>query len=339
MNNHTKTTQPMRIRNYLLIVAATSLFASCSTSEFMMVSEGESFDALSKITDNEYPSFDCHGGNMGQNLVYTVREKDGSYNIYMKDNVLSRATIQKTYGTGINVSPAICDANGKIAFQFYDKNNFDIYYVDAKKGKAITQVTYTDENEYNPAWSDDGTMIIFEKGAPPRSFIQAKDKNNKSLQYSLVQVTKNQLWLKNLQTGELKMLGEGSFPSISPDGKWIAFIKYDLNKQKTAEVGTLWIMTIDGDSPRQLTTPDLGYATRPNWSPDGTKLVFQLTKKNKQDFDIYTIDINGENLRQHTTNPANDFSPYWSKDNFIYFSSDRGAKKGMFQIWRFKIEE
>jgi len=101
----------------------------------------------------------------------------------------------------------------------------------------------------------------------------------------------------------------------------------------------LWIMTIDGDSPRQLTTPDLGYATRPNWSPDGTKLVFQLTKKNKQDFDIYTIDINGENLRQHTTNPANDFSPYWSKDNFIYFSSDRGAKKGMFQIWRFKIEE
>jgi TolB protein len=135
------------------------------------------------------------------------------------------------------------------------------------------------------------------------------------------------------------MIGEGSFPSISPDGNMIAFIKYDLNKQKNAEVGTLWIMTIDGDAPRQLTTPDLGYATRPKWNPDGTQIVFQLTKKNKTDSDIYTIDINGENLKQHTNNPANDFSPFWSNDGYIYFSSDRGAKKGEYQIWRFKIEE
>jgi len=323
------------VSDFLLIIIA----YGCTTTTYLIVSEGESFNALTKITDNENPCFDSDGGSEGTNLVFTVREKDGSYNIYMKDNVLSRATIQKTYGTNLNVSPAVCVAKGKIAFQYYDKNNFDIYYVDAYKGKAITQVTYTDENEYNPSWNPEGTIIIFEKGAQPRSFIAVSEKNNKAAIYNLVTVTKNQIWLKNLVTGELKMIGEGSFPSISPDGNMIAFIKYDLNKQKNAEVGTLWIMTIDGDSPRQITTSDLGYAIRPKWSPDGTQIVFQLTKKNKTDSDIYTIDVNGENLKQHTNNPADDFSPFWSSDGYIYFSSDRGAKKGEYQIWRFKIEE
>jgi hypothetical protein len=36
--------------------------------------------------------------------------------------------------------------------------------------------------------------------------------------------------MKNLETGELKMLGEGSFPVISPDMTKIACVKYDLNK-------------------------------------------------------------------------------------------------------------
>ena len=57
-------------------------------------------------------------------------------------------------------------------------------------------------------------------------------------------------------------------------------------------------MSIDGDSPRQLTNSDLGYATFPNWSPDGKYIVFQLSKKNKEDADIYTIDVDGEYLKQ-----------------------------------------
>ncbi|MDD4087095.1 MAG: hypothetical protein PHP48_07605, partial [Bacteroidales bacterium] len=215
----------------------------------------------------------------------------------------------------------------------------DIYYVDAFEGKAITQITYTDENEYNPSWSKDGKLVIFEKGAPPRLYIKVKRNAMRAAQYTRLAVTKNQIWIKNLETGELKMLGEGSFPVISPDGKEIAYVKYDLNKRKTEETGTIWIMSIDGDSPKQLTDNQIGYATNPNWSPNGEKLVFNLTKNNKEDSDIYTINTNGENLKQFTTNKSNDFSPYWSSDDFIYFSSDRGSKKGNYQIWRFKIKE
>lgn len=320
-------------------VFAIMMMAGCAASKFSMISEGESFDALSKITDSEKPSIDPHGGDENSNLVFSSKEHDGSYNIYLKDNVLSRAVIQKTTGDNFNLAPNYSAANKKIVFQYFDKTNFDIYYVDAFEGKAITQVTYTDDNEYNPKWSSDGKLIVFEKGAPPKSHIQVTKNTLKAAQYTNLNVTKNQIWLKNIETGELKMLGEGSFPVISPDGKHIAFVKYDLNKRKTEETGTIWIMSINGDSPKQLTDAQTGYATRPSWDPKGDRIVFQLTKNNKADADIYAINTNGESLKQLTTNKSDDFSPYWSADNYIYFSSDRGTKKGHYQIWRFKMTD
>lgn len=310
---------------------------NCSPKVYQMTSEGESFDALSQITESDKPVFYPTGGDFGDNLVFTVKEDDGSYNIYMKEKVLSKAMTQKTSGQNINLAPTYCAANSRIAFQYFDKTNYDIYYIEAGKGKAITQVTNTDEDEYNPSWSPDGNLLIFEKGSTPRTYIQVTQRATK-VQYKGVAVSKNQVWMKDLKTKELKMLGVGSFPKISPDGKNIAFVKYDLDKSKSKETGTLWTMTIDGDSQKQITNVNLGYATSPNWSPDGKNLIFQLTKKNKEDSDIYVIDTNGENLRQYTVNKSNDFAPVWTVDDFVYFCSDRGAKVNKYQIWRFKMK-
>lgn len=320
----------------VLSILSTAIMIGCSsTKTYLLTSEGESFDSLTKITDNARPSIDPHGGDLNKNLVFSGQENDGTYNIYLKDNVLSKAIIKKTSGNSFNLSPNYCSANNKIVFQYFDNTNFDIYYVDAYGGKAITQITNTDENEYNPSWSKDGKRIIFEKGGPPKLYIKVTQRTYKAARYSGISVTNNQIWLKNIETGELKMLGEGSFPSFSPDGNEIAFVKYEINKGK--EIGTIWTMSIDGDSPKQLTDNQMGYATQPNWNPSGDNIVFNLTKNKETTSDIYSVSIDGENLRQHTTNESNDFSPYWSSDNYIYFSSDRGTKQGNYQIWRFKI--
>ncbi len=324
-----------KVSVFLLMFSLLSI--SCSKKVFQMVSEGENFDALSQITELDRPVFYPNGGDYGDNLVFSLKEEDGFYNIYMKENVLGKAIVQKTSGQGINLNPAYCNANGRIVFQYFDKTNFDIYYIESGKGKAITQVTNTEDDEYVPTWSPDGNMIVFEKGAMPTTYIQTS-KKGVNLDYQGIAVTKNQIWIKNLKTKELKMLGIGSRPVISPDGKNIAFIKYDLDRKKLRETGTLWIMTIDGDSQKQITNVSLGYAMNPYWSPDGKNIVFELTKRNKKDSDIYVIDTNGETLKQYTTNKSNDFGPIWSADDYIYFSSDRGAKAKRYQIWRFKIK-
>ena len=309
----------------------------CSSKTYQMTAEGENFETLSQISDSDKPCLYPNGGDLSENLVYVSREEDGSYNVYMKEKVLTKAVVQKTSGKNLILAPNYCNANNRIVFQYFDKTNFDIYYIDAAKGKAITQVTNTDDDEYNPAWSADGDLIIFEKGATPKSYALLDSRTGK--QYAGVAVKKNQIWIKDLKTKELKMIGEGSFPKFSPDGKSIAFVKYDLDKNKSKETGTIWIMSNEGDSPRQITDVSLGYATSPNWSPDGKNLIFQLTKKNKEDSDIYMVDTNGENLRQYTLNKSNDFAPYWSVDDYIYFSSDRGSKAKKYQIMRFKVRK
>lgn len=316
-----------------MLITSVIYLSSCSTT-YMVTSAGESFDALTKITDGDKVCLYPCGGDNGSNLVFSAKETDGYFNVYMKDNVLTKAIIQKTAGGNLNLYPDYCDSNKNIVFQYYATDNFDIYYVNAEKGKAITQVTNTDENEYCPSWSRDGSLIAFEKGLPPKYFLTT---NKLGTITKSVKITSNQMWIKNIKTGELKMIGEGSYPKISPDGTKVAYIKYELNKGTLTDKGTIWVMNIDGESPKQITTSDLGNASLPSWSPDGKKLVFTLTKKNKKDADIYSIDVDGEQLKQHTTNASNDFAPYWSTDGFIYFASDRGGKMDNFQIWRFKI--
>ncbi len=325
------------MKRYFLLALLIGAITGCSSKAYQTILDGESLDGLKKITDFDRPSFYPNGGDFGDNLIFISQEKDGSYNIYMKERVFGNPIIQKTSGQNVNLAPNYCSANNRIAFQYFDKTNYDIYYIEAGKGKAITQMTYTPENEFNPSWSPDGNILVFEQGFSPKTYVLPTPKASKIV-YKGAVVAKNQIWLKDLKSKELKKIGTGSFPKVSPDGKSIAFIKYTFDKSKSDEIGTLWTMATDGESQKQITNAKLGYATNPNWSPDGKSLVFQLSKRNKVDSDIYVVDTNGENLKQITTNKSNDFDPYWTTDDYVYFTSDRGDKKNNFQIWRFKIK-
>ena len=214
------------------------LFSACST-KFLLTGSGESFDSLTQITQGEKTSLQSSGGFDSKNLVFTSLEvgSEGYTNIYMKDNVLSQGIIQKTEGSNWNSSPNYCKANNKIVFTYWDRSNlnYDIYYVDATTGKAISQVTNTDGHELHPCWSNDGSKIVFEKGALAKSYIKMEVDQKKIINALTIKIPDNQIWIKNIVTGELKMIGNGSFPQFSPDGTKIAFVKYELNKRKTDE--------------------------------------------------------------------------------------------------------
>lgn len=69
------------------------------------------------------------------------------------------------------------------------------------------------------------------------------------------------------------------------------------------------------------------------------ELFSNQLRKTKKDPDIYIVNVDGDNLTQLTKNKSNDMEPYWTTDGYLYFSSDRGNKKGNYQIWRFKIDD
>jgi len=198
---------------------------------------------------------------------------------------------------------------------------------------GLIQVTEsTDAFENNPCFSKDGKWLVYDK----QSYSLARKFSLGTLlglDVSTVLIESSELWMKNLETGETILLGNGYQPSFSPDSKLIAYVKYSSD----AKSCSIWTMNLDGDNQVQITDAKKGYAFYPRWSPDGKRVVFQSSKKGKKDFDLYTVDIDGNNLTQITVNKSHDGTPYWTNDNFLYFVSDRGNKKGNYQIWRFKF--
>ena len=103
-------------------------------------------------------------------------------------------------------------------------------------------------------------------------------------------------------------------PSFSPDGNRIAFDRE----------GALALIATDGTGLFML--PKLTAADAdPAFSPDGTELVFTGLMGGRRN--VYTVDINGSNLRQLTR--AGGKWPAWSSTGQIAYHADG-------QIWRLR---
>lgn len=314
-----------------------TILTSCGGTKFAISSGDEHLSALTQVTNSEEPCITPFGGDNGQNLFYASQENKKYFNIYKKENPFSSATSQKTSGKNLNYAPAYNTVLDKIAFRCQNEGNStsDIYLMPATNGKALTQVTEsTNAYENNPSFSPDGKYLVYDK----QSYSYMRSFNYASLLFNSVNnatlVENSEIWLRNLETGENILLGNGYQPRISPDGKTIAFVKYSTDAKSCG----IWTMDLEGGNQIQITDAKKGFATHPRWSPDGTKIVFQSSKKDKKDYDIYIIGIDGENLTQLTINKSYDGEPYWTTDGYIYFVSDRGGKKGNYQIWRFKVD-
>jgi Tol biopolymer transport system component len=59
-------------------------------------------------------------------------------------------------------------------------------------------------------------------------------------------------------------------PSISPDGRWVAYVTWSDSLQ-----GQVFKVALTGGTPIQL-TKDAGDYANPNWSPDGTKIIVMV---------------------------------------------------------------
>jgi WD40-like Beta Propeller Repeat len=100
-------------------------------------------------------------------------------------------------------------------------------------------------------------------------------------------------------------------PQISPDGGQIVFQREIGGSSLGFTRSAIFLVGSDGQAPRQVTQPLEGESdTEPAFDPSGQRIVFARRNYRKDEGgDIYSVALDGSDLRQLTRGPAADGNP------------------------------
>lgn len=116
-------------------------------------------------------------------------------------------------------------------------------------------------------------------------------------------------------------------PRWSPDGKRLAYVTYQNNRQQV-------VIQTPLTGQREIVTAERGVNSAPAWTPDGSKLVVTLSFE--QNSDLYLIDLASHTRKRLTDSYAIDTSAAVSPDGrTVAFVSDR---TGAPQIYTMSID-
>src|SRR5438874_1846936 len=139
-----------------------------------------------------------------------------------------------------------------------------------------------------PAWSPDGTQIIFSSSMQGNPELYVTDTNG----------------------GRPKRLTNANGASMSPSwnpktGQTVAFVS---DRGGTPQ---LYLMNSDGTSATKLDLPDKGYVIDPAWAPNGQLLAFSWRRPN-DNYDIYIMDAATRQLVELTRDQGRNERPSWA---------------------------
>jgi TolB protein len=222
----------------------------------------------------------------GQSLVYSAYREDNVYEIYemsLTGGIAKRVTDRLGALTGPEISP---DGKSIAVTRWTLASNQDQLWVLARDGSQPRRVI--DGTGWDPTWSPDGSQILY-----------ASDRGGS-----------NQLWMVNLDGSGLHQITK--LPSLRGRSDWSAqnvIVTYSGDPWKRE----LYIMNSDGSKQHQVSPPG-GDSQGPSFSPDGQWIVFTAYFDHPQDIngcEIYTIRVDGTDLRRLTSNDYCDYQPRW----------------------------
>jgi Tol biopolymer transport system component len=166
-------------------------------------------------------------------------------------------------------------------------------------------------------------LVRYPAGAP------ASSSSGRRLAYTLFNWDAN-IWQLSIKPGRvfasplIVSTYVDHFPDIAPDGGRVAFVSSRSGTQQ------LYVSDLSGGGLSKLTSD--GAAIAPRWSPKGDRLAYHALTDNRQN-DIYLINSDASGLERLTHDAADDITPSWSVNGWIYFASDRA---GPYDIWKMR---
>ncbi|HEY2014631.1 MAG TPA: S9 family peptidase [Bryobacteraceae bacterium] len=120
-----------------------------------------------------------------------------------------------------------------------------------------------------------------------------------------------------------------SATAISPDGRWIVFVRNSIVEAENQRHTELWIAPADGSSPAARLSSPAFNASAPRWSPDGKLLSFRSNRKAPgAEGDIWFLRMDGPGGEAFQI-PGVEGAPLFSPDNrWIAFTKKTPPPKG-----------
>lgn len=180
-----------------------------------------------------------------------------------------------------------------------------VFRVDPETREA-TQLTSGSGFDGNPAWSPDGTSIVF---------VSNRDAGQADI-YVMDADGANPVRLTNTVAREVA-------PKFSPDGKKIAFALQDETEW------TLRMMNSDGSGDEQLAGP-YKFVEFPSWRPGGKEIFYSAIPLSGGAADILGIDLETRAVSPKISTQASDVCPHFSHDGkWLTYATDSGDAGGV----------
>ncbi|HET8864050.1 MAG TPA: hypothetical protein VFM80_00040, partial [Gracilimonas sp.] len=214
----------------------------------------------------------------------------------------------------------------RIFYSSFSPQDWDIY-ISRDSGESITKFTDHPSLDYDAIISPDGKWVVFtsERSGIPQLYLKAIDGTQPAAQ----------------------LIKSNSFQdqaAFSPDGSQLAFVASHEGNSEIYLIPFLPNSIQDISAALNLTNHP-GGDFRPAFSPDGKQLAFSSDRGHEivphplfpfarqRTGDVYSVDINGENLKRLTDSKYWDGSPAWTIDGTkIIFYSGRNGENSIFEM-------
>ncbi|MBQ9864676.1 MAG: PD40 domain-containing protein [Bacteroidales bacterium] len=321
----------MKKTHFCIAVLATAMLVGCGstsqidTSQTFVPEEGGI--TFVKLTNEEneqliVPNINYNGNRLtwwanpyfaiskdGEKYAY-IGSHNGHNNIFVKSLSARSGSQQRTFSNSaqdVTFSPD--GSNICFSQRNYPYNTLNL--TSAIQGSVVQQVTSGSVYDYAPRYSVDGKLIFFSRAEGDH--------------YSI--------WSYNVETGIFSNYCYGLTPCPINKNEFLCTRR---NSQNNYEI---WrINYVKGTESLILSQENRSFTTA-SLSPDGRWILFTANTQQKpgvpENLDIYVVRIDGSQLTQLTYHHGHDLSPVWSPDGkSIYFLSQRGSDKGIYNIWK-----
>ncbi|MCH8217336.1 MAG: CehA/McbA family metallohydrolase [Planctomycetes bacterium] len=206
--------------------------------------------------------------------------------------------IALTSGPAYHFEPAWSPDGRRLALTMDVDGNLDIGIVGAEGG-SVTRITTDRAVDIEPTWSRDGRDLYF---------VSARRGGFR-------------IYRHNLTTGADSEIVRGIQPSLSTDGKRLAYVARVPGRLGT---GGLWTIDLPGGEPKLVHYEETEYRMKPAWTPDGSALLYVSDEMGSNDVAI--VAAGGGNPIVLTADGRDEYGPTPSPDGgrFAFVSNRAG---------------